>query len=119
MLKKSIFAFLIVASVISLVVFLSRDKNSIEFNSEKWKSWTESEAELSTRWNMISSLREKHELKGKTKTEIIILLGKPQNKTNNEFYYYLGMSGFGINTGTLYLKFNEENKVVKINIWDG
>lgn len=119
MLKKLIFGFLIIASVISIVVFLTKDKNALEFNSEKWKSWTESEAELSTRWNMISSLQEKHELKGKTKTEIIILLGEPQIETNNEFYYYLGMSGFGINTGTLYLEFNKQNEVIKMDVWDG
>ena len=117
--KKLIYIVLIIVSVISVGYFLTNDKGEIEFNSEKWKNWSESEAEMSMRWNMIESLCENHKLNGKTKKEIIKLLGEPQIKTNSEFYYHLGMSGFGINTGTLYLEFNKQNKVVKIDVWDG
>ena len=49
---------------------------------------------------MIESLCENHKLNGKTKKEIIKLLGETQIKKNSEFYYHLGLFGFGINTGT-------------------
>jgi|TARA_R100000322_G_scaffold126557_1_gene83104 hypothetical protein len=119
MLKKIFFFILILVSIISVGYFLTKDKDALEFSSEKWKNWTESETELSTRWNMIESLRENHKLNGKTKQELIILLGEPQIKTDKEFYYHLGMSGFGINTGTLYFVFDNQNKVIKFDIWDG
>jgi hypothetical protein len=89
------------------------------FDSEKWKNWTESEAELSLRWDMMNSLRNNHELTGKTRTEIINLLGKPDSETNSDFRYYLGMSKSGINTGSLTIKFNEKGTVANFKVWQG
>ena len=88
------------------------------FDSEKWKSWEESEAEPSLRWNMVHDLRNKYELIGMTRLEVKKLLGEPEQETKNEIRYYLGMSGHGINTGSLILKIKED-RVIDIHVWHG
>ncbi|WP_166966795.1 hypothetical protein [Yeosuana marina] len=90
-----------------------------QFDSEKWKNWTESETELSLRWDMMNSLRKNHELKGKTKSEIIELLGNPENQSNESFRYYLGMAKHGIDTGSLIIQFNKNNTVLNYYVWHG
>jgi len=90
-----------------------------QFNSEIWKNWTESETELSTRWDMMNSLRKTHELNGKTKSEIIELLGNPENQSNENFRYYLGMAKKGIDTGILIIEFNKNNIVSNYYVWHG
>lgn len=90
-----------------------------KFDSTKWKNWTESEAELSLRWDMINSLRKNHELNGKTKSEIIELLGKPENQSNESFRYYLGMAKHGIDTGSLIIEFDKYNTVSNYYVWHG
>lgn len=89
-----------------------------QFDSEKWKNWTETETTLSLRWDMMNSLRNNYDLKGMTINQIIDLLGEPNSKTKNEFGYYLGYSKRGINTGRLTIKF-ENNKVVAYSVWQG
>lgn len=92
----------------------------VEFSSEKWKNWIETENTSSLRWDMMNSLRNKHELKGKTKTEIIELLGEPiENKTSVNFIYYLGMAKHGIDTGSLIIEFDENDLVVNYYVWHG
>lgn len=76
-----------------------------KFDSEKWKTWEESEAEWSLRWDMMNSLRNDYQLKELTQTEIIELLGEPDSKSKHEFSYNLGYSKTGINTGRLTIKF--------------
>lgn len=53
------------------------------------------------------------------KVEIEKLLGKPDSETNSEYSYYLGMTGTGINTGSLTITFNENEIVEKINVHQG
>lgn len=107
----------LVIGVIALVGFLLKGKITHEpFDSNKWKNWEETETTWSLRWDMMNSLRNKHELKGKTKTEIIELLGEPERKTNSEFSYYLGMAKFGIDIGTLTIKFDETENVIEFNV---
>ena len=53
------------------------------------------------------------------KTEIEKLLGKPDSETNSDFSYYLGMTGKGINTGSLKITFNENEIVENINVHQG
>lgn len=89
------------------------------FESERWINWTESESEMSLRWDMMLSLRKKHELKGKTKTEVIELLGKPGTESNLNFGYYLGFSKRGINTGHLDIKFDEDGIATDYVVTDG
>jgi hypothetical protein len=94
--------------------------SGIPFDSEQWKNADlNTEENWSLRWDMMNSLRNDYELVGKTKSEIIDLLGNLDNKVNNEFYYYLGYSKRGINTGNLRLYFDSDEKVISIKVTDG
>ena len=106
---------------ISLLFGLSLKGNLVheKFDSEKWKSWQETETTLSLRWDMMNSLRNEHNLKNKTKNEIIALLGNPENQSNSSFRYYLGISKRGINTGSLIIKFDNQHKVSDFYVWQG
>ncbi len=91
-----------------------------KFDSERWKYLNDtSEDTWSLRWDMMNDLRNNYELVGKTRKQIIELLGKPDTDTNADVSYYLGYSKTGINTGTLTLYFDKEDKVVKISVWQG
>jgi len=92
--------------------------NRIEFDSEKWKNWQETENEPSLRWNMISDLRSDYDLIGMKISEVEKLLGKADNENRKFISYYLGMSGHGIDTGTLFLKI-ENDIVIEIKVWHG
>lgn len=113
------YGFLIFGVIILIGFALKGNITHEQFDSEKWKNWTESESELSLRWDMMNSLRNNHELNGKTRVEIIELLGKPDSETNSDFRYYLGMSKRGINTGSLTIKFNENGIVTDFSVWQG
>lgn len=91
-----------------------------KFDSDKWQnSNLNLEENWNLRWSMMNDLRNNYKLKGQTKKEIIELLGKPENETKNEFYYYLGYSGKGINTGTLTVIFDGNNIVSEIKVHQG
>ncbi len=92
--------------------------NDIKFNSSEWKTWEESEENLSLRWRMTNDLLGKNKLEGMSKNEVIQLLGIPEGQGNNELNYLLGYTGKGINTGTLSIKF-VKSKVVEIVIIEG
>jgi len=113
------YGFLLFGVIILIGFALKGNITHEQFDSEKWKNWTESEEELSLRWDMMNSLRNNHELDGKTKTEIINLLGKPDSETNSDFRYYLGMSKRGINTGSLTIMFSKKGKVIDFSVWQG
>ena len=117
--KELKYGFLILGILILIGFALKGNITHERFDSEKWKNWTESEAEWSLRWDMMNSLRNNHELKGKSKKEIIELLGKPDSETNSDFRYYLGMSKHGINTGSLTINFNENGIVTDFSVWQG
>lgn len=121
--KKELKYSLVVLGVITsifFVIYLRRHITYEEFSSEKWKNWIETESTSSLRWDMMNSLRNKHELKGKTKAEIIELLGEPnENNTKENFRYYLGMAKHGIDTGSLVIKFDENDLVVDYYVWHG
>ncbi len=110
------YGFLIFGAIILIGFALKGNITHEKFNSEKWKNWTETEEEWSLRWDMMNSLRNKHELTGKNKSEIIELLGEPDSKTESEFGYYLGMAKHGIDVGNLTIKFDEKEKVSKIKV---
>jgi hypothetical protein len=106
----------------SVLLFLLLKGNTIHerFDSERWKAANlDSEATWSLRWDMMNSLRNTHELERKNKREIIELLGEPEAKTGSTFRYYLGYSKKGINTGSLVITFNTEDKVVDYKVWQG
>lgn len=91
-----------------------------KFDSDKWKnSDLNTEENWDLRWKMMNDLRKNNELVGMKKSEIEKLLGKPDSATNSEYSYYLGMTGTGINTGTLIITFNESEIVEKINVHQG
>ena len=90
----------------------------IKFDSDKWKNWNETESTITLRWDMHKDLIKQHKLKGLSESEIIDLLGEPENKSENEFRYYLGMARQGIDTGSLILTI-ENGKVIDYRIWHG
>jgi len=92
--------------------------NRTDFVSNEWINWEDTESTYGLRWNMTHDLTNNYNLKGKTKEEIKTLLGEPSNESKNEMSYYLGLTGNGINTGSLTLKFEKE-RVIKIKIWQG
>jgi hypothetical protein len=92
--------------------------NRTDFDSEVWVNWVETESNLKDRWNMIHDLTEKYKLKGMQKEEIKKLLGTPSSEYENEISYYLGMTGHGINTGSLNLKF-KNGIVIDYNVHQG
>ncbi len=118
---KNTHKILIVLIVLIFICFFFKGKVSgKEFNSEKWKySNLNTEENLDLRWSMMNSLRNNYELKGKTKSEIICLLGKPDNEIRNEISYSLGYTGFGINTGTLVIFLSEKGIVKNLSVHQG
>ncbi|MEM9000603.1 MAG: hypothetical protein AAGB24_10095 [Bacteroidota bacterium] len=113
----------IIRSVIVILVILivgiyltNRYTEPIPFDSEKWK--TQSETEMSLRWDMMNSLRENYELKGMTKSEIINLLGEPTQTYDSKLYYDLGPSKRGINYGYLEFTFSQNGLVEKYIVGD-
>ena len=118
--KKSYKILIALIVIISLSLFLKGRISGQKFDSEKWKySNLNSEENWNLRWSMMNSLRNNYELKGKTKSEIISLLGKPDSEVRNEMSYSLGYTGFGINTGTLIIRLDENGVVENLNVHKG
>ncbi|WP_347159378.1 hypothetical protein [Pontibacter chitinilyticus] len=118
--KKAKIIALIFGAIVLFGLLLKGNITHEQFDSERWKTADlNSEANWSLRWDMMNSLRNNHELVGKSKSEIIELLGEPESKTNSTFRYYLGYSKNGINTGSLIIKFNAEDRVVDFQVWQG
>ena len=88
------------------------------FDSEKWIAWEETIKEPSLRWHMVKNLTKENELVGMSIREVKELLGQPSSENNNFISYYLGMSGHGIDTGTLYLTI-KDGIVIEYKIWHG
>lgn len=108
-----LFVFIIVSKP-----YIENYSNRTKFESEKWKTWKESEDEMSFRWNMVKDLEDNYSLKGMKGKEIVELLGEPEMKSDTEWAYYLGMAGHGIDTVTLSLTF-ENGKVKTYRIFRG
>jgi hypothetical protein len=67
---------------------------------------------------MRNDLLGKRDLKLYSKNSILNLLGKPDSDVNNEYHYYLGSTGRGINTVTLRIKFEGEF-VIEVKVYEG
>jgi hypothetical protein len=119
--KKVVKYGFLIFGIIILIGFALRGNIIHEkFDSEEWKNWTETEWTATLRWDMINSLRNTHELKGKTKTEITELLGEPdEGKSDLKYRYFLGMAKHGIDTGSLIIKFDENDLVTDFYVWHG
>jgi hypothetical protein len=106
--------------IIGLLLSSCGQISHAKFDSNKWKnSDLNTEENWDLRWKMMNDLRKNHELVGMKKAEIEKLLGKPDSQINSEFSYYLGMTGTGINTGSLTITFNKNEIVEKINVHQG
>lgn len=84
--------------------------NNIRFDSIKWKNWVEQESNMHMRWDMVDDLMANHLQRGMKIHEVDALLGKSttRNYQGQLFYYYhLGPCRWGINHGTLELRFEE------------
>ena len=103
---------------ISFLLLLTSCNEGQKFDSNQWKSWSESENSPDLRWRMHKDLLKSYKLKTFDRNKIIDLLGNPDYETVNEYYYNLGYTGHGINIGTMVIIF-EKNKVSKILILDG
>jgi hypothetical protein len=89
---------------ISILIIFSTSCTNIDFDSERWKSVNNSEADWSVRWDMSEDLIRNYGLVGKTKIEINELLGDSGNKCETDnclISYDLGPCHRGINYGTL------------------
>ena len=112
--------FIVLIVLISLGFFFKGKVSGQKFKSEKWKySNLNTEDNWNLRWSMMNSLRNNYELEGKTKFEIIGLLGKPDTESRNEISYSLGYTGFGINTGTLVIFLDAKGIVKKLSVHQG
>lgn len=91
--------------------------HDISFDSDKWKNWEESEKNMRMRLDMTDDLITNYNLVGKSYTEIVGLLGQPEQKCDREdclIQYNLGpCRRFGIAYGVLDIKFNN-GKVIKV-----
>ncbi len=92
--------------------------NRIEFNSENWKNWEETEKEPSLRWDMVHDLKRNYNLIGMNTNEVKELLGEPDSENKKYLSYHLGMSRHMIDTGTLFLEL-ERGIVTKVKVWHG
>ncbi|WP_340203756.1 hypothetical protein [Ascidiimonas sp. W6] len=107
-----------ILSFVTILLFTIGCVEQKDFNSSEWKNWEETESTPNTRWLMHRDLLSKYELEGANKDYILNLLGKPDSETDNEYYYQLGTTGRGINTGTLMIKF-ANGSVVDIEVTNG
>jgi hypothetical protein len=101
---------------IFLILLSLSSCTDIRFNSEKWKSWDNRESETNLRWDMANDLIENYNLKGKTQSEIIDLLGEPESNVqnpSNDYNYDLVPCRRGIDFGSLIIVF-KNGRVIKI-----
>lgn len=118
LLAAPVFYILLIAFYVSIPTI--RDYTERQpFKSDQWKNWTETEAACCARWRMVRDLQKRYELVGMTRAEVIDLLGSPDQEGQATLYYYLGMTGHGIDSGTLSLYLNEAGEVDRYDVWHG
>ncbi len=93
--------------------------NDLPFISEKWKSTGIKNPDDNTRDRMITELTRHRKLLGKSKEEIIQMLGEPEAahdfpQWNME--YYLGPSLYGSGTRWLVISLNDKDEVTDYTI---
>lgn len=107
-----------ILSFIAILFFIVSCSEQKDFNSTEWKNWVESEGTPNTRWLMHKDLLDNNDLKTYSKEQVLDLLGKPNSETDDKYYYLLGTTGRGINTGTMTITF-ENGSVVDVKVTDG
>tara|TARA_B100001063_G_C16712762_1_gene528963 strand:+ start:814 stop:1314 length:501 start_codon:yes stop_codon:yes gene_type:complete len=104
--------------------FLERRELKIKFNQKEWLEQDDDETK-STRWNMLTDLRENYLNSELNKSQIINLLGEPfelekrtvesTNETLNLMLYPVGAySGFGVDFDFLTLSLDKNDKLLKV-----
>lgn len=94
--------------IFSMVAIVLSGCHDIDFDSEKWKNWIETESNMNMRWDMVDDLIDNYNLKGKSIEELEQLLGEaPLECPNKEcvIYYNLGPCRRGIDYGSLMIEF--------------
>ncbi len=91
-------------------------QHNIEFNSNLWKNWEETEESPNLRWRIYKDLLRQYDLDTFNRDQIIQLLGRPDQQTQRTYYYYLGYTTRGIEAGMLKIEFDINNKVEKISV---
>ena len=117
--SEAIFKIIFLTFLTALLLINCGKYSGHKFSSDSWKnSNLNTEENASLRWDMMNDLRNHYEIIGLNKTEVKNLLGNPDTDTRTYFSYDLGYSRKGINTGTLWLIFDKNNKVIKISVTD-
>ncbi|MEZ4887017.1 MAG: hypothetical protein R3E32_19965 [Chitinophagales bacterium] len=80
--SKTILTFFILLGIYSCGINSESELNNVKFSSEKWKvsDWRE-------KGRMTDDIVENDLLIGKTKTEIVEMLGEPVQQTEDRFHY--------------------------------
>ncbi|MHB8995166.1 MAG: hypothetical protein ACYC63_07955 [Armatimonadota bacterium] len=98
------------------------------FDSAVWraapKSIDDPASAENPRGAMLRSLLRDHSLRGLSKPQVLLLLGKPEPSANmplsvaDEWHYYLGCySGFKIDADFLSLEFGADGRVAEWGVW--
>lgn len=114
--KNKILIFSVITIGLFIVLYLMFSNTNKKFDSKEWK---ETESTLSLRYDMIKDLKNHYNLIGQSKEQIVELLGEPDTAFNHCYYYNLGYSRHGIDTGTLIIVFNNNNTVASISVISG
>lgn len=114
-------AYLIFVVLLVAAPYLEDYFGGIPFDANRWREWKQgqNEEEWRLRWEMTSSLLSKHKITGMPRDEVIELLGAPDGEEEGKMYYYLGMSGHGIDTGSLILYLDSQRRVHRYERWHG
>ncbi|PSG86450.1 hypothetical protein [Aurantibacter aestuarii] len=122
--KKTLKYGILIFGMIILIGYFLKENTNEKFDSEKWKNWTELKSDYQLRWNMMNNLQDEYEFNGKTKTEIIELLGYPDFETPNfgivEYFYgyCLDSSDHEKCEKQLMLKFDSKGIVISLKVYN-
>ena len=117
-LAVGIVGYILFITILVFSPYINNFVNREPFDSESWITWVESENDFNLRWNMVHNLTKKYELVGMSVEEVKELLGEPSHVGKDYISYYLGMSGHGIDTGSLSLTI-KDGIVTDYKIWHG
>ena len=111
--------YIFVVLILLLVLFTVRSRGKpVSFNKEKWKA-----GDARERANMVDDLLRNHKLRGKSRSEILELLGEPRDSgnkwfSNNEWFSYVLDYGY-ITKFRLYITFDSvQHRVNSFDIND-
>lgn len=79
---QTILTLILTLTMLSCGTNIQSDKNDLEFDSKKWKS-----GDMRTKGKMTDNLVNDSLLIGKTKGEVLNMLGEPDQQTESRFHY--------------------------------